>query len=113
MPVKIGRICELIAEPGMEGSVLKTVLDDAEAEGVAVADYLCSSKRFEDVMPQYGFVPSTHPAAKQIPLLFQPIDRKKTAVPYMAYMANIPNADKGKVEDWYFTKGDADNDRPN
>lgn len=109
--VKIGRICELIAEQGMEGNVLKAVLDDAQSRGVAVADFVCSSKRFESIMPQYGFVPSTGPAGEQIPLLFQPIDRKKTSIPYMAYCANIPDADR--IEDWYFTKGDADNDRPN
>jgi hypothetical protein len=64
-----------------------------------------------DLFGRHGFLPGTHPAAAEIPLLYQPVDRRKQEVHFLADLQNIPNA--SRVEHWYATKSDGDQDRPN
>lgn len=110
IPMRVGRIVELISEADVEGSLLSALLDDAQSQGVAVLDFFCSSQRFSVLMARYSFLHGRDKVAAQIPFLFQPIERR-TGVPFMAYLANVP--DVSKVRDWYVTKGDGDQDRPN
>jgi hypothetical protein len=109
--VRVGRIVELVSEAGLESCLLKAVIDDARLQEVAALDFFCSSRRFSAVMGRCGFLPGGDGAAAQIPALFQPIDRRRTAIPFMAYLRNLPDA--AGAYDWYVTKGDGDQDRPN
>jgi hypothetical protein len=45
-----------------------------------------------------------------MPVLFQPIDRARTGIPFMADVTKLPPIE---LDEWYVTKGDADQDRPN
>ena len=62
-------------------------------------------------MAQKGFLSPGDPASNQIPILFQPIDRRRTAIPFMAYLKNLDAEVEGVS--WHVTKGDGDQDRPN
>lgn len=111
MQARVGRIVELVSETGVERCLLKAVIDDARLHDVAVLDFFCSSRRFSTIMGQCGFLPAEDKAAVEIPTLFQPIDRRRTGIPFMAYLLNVPDATE--PHDWYVTKGDGDQDRPN
>jgi GNAT superfamily N-acetyltransferase len=111
VPVRMGRIVELVAESSLEKCLLKTVIDDARSQDVVALDFFCSSRRFSSVMARCGFLAGGDKATDQIPTLFQPIDRRRTGIPFMAYLRNVPDATE--FRDWYVTKGDGDQDRPN
>ena len=111
MPVRVGRIVDLVCEAEVEESLLRVVLDDARSQGVALLDFFCSSQRFSTLMAQHCFLPGEDEAVAQIPILFQPIDHRRTGIPFMAYLGNFPDATRSL--DWYVTKGDGDQDRPN
>jgi GNAT superfamily N-acetyltransferase len=111
LPVRVGRIVELVAESGLERCLLDTVIDDARSQDVVALDFFCASQRFSTLMAQCGFIAGEDNAAAQIPTLFQPIDRRRTGIPFMAYLRNVPDA--AELHDWYVTKGDGDQDRPN
>src|SRR2546423_14773576 len=53
MPVKVGRIVEIVAEKDMEGPVLGALLADARSQGVAALDFFCASRRFAGTMSEY------------------------------------------------------------
>jgi hypothetical protein len=109
--IRVGRILEFVSFPDVEEYLLQGVLDDALSQGVAVVDFFCSSRSMSEVMTQHGFLPGEDEAAAQLPTLFQPIDWKRQSIPFMAYLRNAPDA--LEVNDWYVTKGDGDQDRPN
>jgi len=87
------------------------VMEDAKSQGVAVMDFFNASKRLADVMTRHGFLPGESEPAMQIPMLFQPVDRRRSGIRFMASLGNVPEA--AEVQDWYVTKSDGDQDRPN
>jgi hypothetical protein len=111
MSLRVGRIVELVSESMLETSLVKTVIEDARSQDVVALDFFCSSRRFSRTMARCGFLPDGDNATAQIPTLFQPIDRRRTGIPFMAYLRNVPDATE--LYDWYVTKGDGDQDRPN
>jgi GNAT superfamily N-acetyltransferase len=111
MQVRMGRIVELVSESSLERCLLKAVIDDAQLQDVVALDFFCSSRRFSTMMARCGFLADGDKGTAQIPTLFQPIDRRRTGIPFMAYLRNVPDATE--LRDWYVTKGDGDQDRPN
>jgi GNAT superfamily N-acetyltransferase len=108
VPVKVGRIVELVSEPKDAGRLLRAIVDDARTQGVAILDFFCSTPRLAPPMVDAGF--STE-AAAHFPMLFQPIDRTRTGVLFMAHLRKCPDATA--LGDWYVTTSDGDQDRPN
>lgn len=107
----VGRIVELVADEGYEDRLLGALVDDARSSGVALLDFFCSSGRFAAAMARSGFLAGDRAPANEIPILFQPIDRRRSGIHFMARARDgraITDAD-----DWYVTKGDGDQDRPN
>jgi GNAT superfamily N-acetyltransferase len=111
LPVRVGRLVELITETDNDNGVLSAVLHDARRQGVAVMDFFCASRRVEGLLARHGFLPGENAAAAQIPVLFQPVDRRRGGIRFMTQLGTAPEADH--VLDWYVTKSDADQDRPN
>lgn len=111
LPVRVGRIVELVAERDFETRILNAIVTDARSNEVAALDFFCASDRLSNVFTECGFLPGTHPSVTDIPLLYQPIDRRKTGITFLADLQNIP--DVAGIEDWYVTKSDGDQDRPN
>ena len=108
---RVGRIVELVSEPEAARCLLRAVLADALSRGVAALDFFCSSGRLSALLTREGFLPGEDEAAAQLPILFQPIDWRRQGISFMAYLRNTPGADG--LRDWYVTKGDGDQDRPN
>ena len=115
LPVRVGRLVELILDMehplDVDGYLLNVVLDDARSQGVAVMDFFCASQRMTEVMTRNEFLPGQSEPASRIPMLFQPVDRRRSGIRFMANLGNIPEA--AEVQDWYVTKSDGDQDRPN
>ncbi|MFL5732339.1 MAG: hypothetical protein ACJ78Q_03985 [Chloroflexia bacterium] len=127
IPVRVGRIVELVAEGDAEEGLLDGVIEDARAEGVAVLDFFCTSARPVETLSRLGFLPGENEAAARIPMLFQPLDRRRSGILFLAYLRG--QAQGGQAQgaapttgtrafdlralDWYVTKGDGDQDRPN
>src|SRR2546422_2867901 len=111
MSVRVGRIVEFVSLPDVEEYLLRAVLDDALSQSVAAVDFFCSSRRLSEMMIRQGFLAGEDEAAAQLPTLFQPIDWKRQSISFMAYLRNAPDATE--LDDWYVTKGDGDQDRPN
>ena len=111
LPVSVGRIVEFVSQSDAADSLLECVLDDARAHDAALVDFFCSSPRLSAFMRNQGFVSGEGSEAAKLPLLFQPVDRRRTAVHLMAYLLNVPETSRPK--EWYVTKSDGDQDRPN
>ena len=110
MPLRVGRIVELVSEAGSEGVLLDAVCNDARSQDVALLDFFNASQRFTSLMRSRGFLLATEEPAAQVPILFQPLDRRRTHIPFMAHLGSF--SDAASLE-WYVTRADGDQDRPN
>lgn len=110
-PVKIGRLVELVAEADCLGGLLCVVIEDCRANNVALVDFFCSAAKLATVLLEHGFLPGDQEPARQIPVLFQPVDRRRVGIPFMAHLAKLPG--NRNFSEWYVTKSDGDQDRPN
>jgi GNAT superfamily N-acetyltransferase len=108
---RVGRIVELVGEADHLQPLLHGLVADARRDGVAMLDLFCSSPRLRPAMTGEGFLPGEAPPARALPMLFQPIDRSRTGILFMADVRKCPEADG--IDDWYVTSADGDQDRPN
>lgn len=108
--VTVGRLVELVAEPGAANALLGAVLEDARARGVTLVDFFSSSPQLAPALQAHGFLTGEEAPVAQIPLLFQPLDRRRVAIHFMAQLARVSGA--AGLASWYVTKSDADQDRP-
>jgi len=109
LPVRIGRMVELVASPVASRPLIAAVIDGARQSGAAVVDFFCSSRRVAGPLLESGFLPGTESPAAEIPMLFQPVDRGRVGVLFMAHLGDAPD---GASLDWYVTTADGDQDRP-
>jgi hypothetical protein len=58
-----------------------------------------------------GFLPGDAPVTDQVPILYQPIDRRRAGIRFLADLSQVPSAPL--IHEWYVTKADGDQDRPN
>jgi hypothetical protein len=107
---KVGRLVELVAEPATADALLRAALHDARAQGAVLIDFFCSSVALTSVLQARGFLAGPESPVAELPMLFQPLDRRRSAIYFMAYLAKLPSATDLR---WYVTKSDADQDRPN
>ena len=107
LSTNVGRLVELISEPGFDACLLDAVVEDARAHQVVLLDFFCSSRRVSRLMIQSGF---SLTSGDLFPVLFQPVDRAKRRI---AFVARLGGGHHTTDLDWYVTKGDGDQDRPN
>lgn len=108
LPVTVGRIVELIAAPEDAAGLLHGMARDAAAEGAAIIDFFCSRPSLRPPLEAAGFSAGL---SHRVPMLFQPIDRTRSGVLFMADVRKCAAA-ANQVE-WYVTTSDGDQDRPN
>ena len=111
LPVSVARMVEFVSQSDAADPLLTRVLNDARAQDAAMIDFFCSNPRLSAFMGNHGFTSEQSPEAAKLPLLFQPVDRRRTAVHFMAYLLNVPESLRPKT--WHVTKSDGDQDRPN
>jgi GNAT superfamily N-acetyltransferase len=111
LPVKVGRLVELVGTSPTIAALVGATLEDAREEDVALIDFFCSSPLMAEPLRAKGFLSGHDAPVVQLPMLFQPVDRRRTAIPFLAYLAKAPAG--ASVGHWHVTKGDGDQDRPN
>jgi hypothetical protein len=109
--VRVGRIVEVVATPEWVVPVLAGLVDDAAADGVALLDFLCSSRALAAPLAAIGFLPGDSASAGALPLVFQPVDWSRTSPRFMVFDRKLSQAITPDA--WYVTSGDGDQDRPN
>jgi acyl carrier protein len=109
--IRVSRIVELVADPGYEECLLSTLAADARTQGAVAADYFCGDGELDGVLQRAGYLPGDHAAAQQVPVLYQPIDRRRAGIRFLADVRRVPEADQ--LTRWYVSKADGDQDRPN
>lgn len=110
---RVGRLVEYLEAVDRDrpdSALLAAVLADARSMGVSLVDFFCADPAPARRLAQHGFV--ADPALlSPVPVLFQPIDRGRSGIPFMAQSTRPGVA--VAVQPWYVTKGDGDQDRPN
>jgi hypothetical protein len=108
LPIRIGRIVELVGDAGHLVDLARAIVADGAAQGAVLFDFFCASGRVDGPLAEAGFC-SGGPQAQSIPFLFQPIDRSRDGVLFMASVQKTGAASPGE---WYVTTADGDQDRP-
>ncbi len=110
MPIRVGRVLELVgADTAADRALLQNIAEDARTEGVALIDFFCSSARPGPALLAEGFLPDSDPRAADVPMLFQPLDRRRAGI---VFVADLRKARDVQTREWYVTKSDGDQDRP-
>jgi hypothetical protein len=110
-PVTVCRITELVADVPLAANIIRAVVHEARDAGAAMVDFSCSSRRLEQPLISEGFLPAEVEPASQLPMLFQPVNRSRRGIRFMAHLRKVPQA--AALTEWYVTRGDGDQDRPN
>ena len=109
--VLLGRIVELFGAPSELESLVSAICNHAMERDVVMMDFYCTGNDMHNALDANGFKRGDSGMAEYMPQLFQPIDRRRTGI---ACMIHAPSVDVPHASvDWYATKGDADQDRPN
>jgi GNAT superfamily N-acetyltransferase len=109
-PTRIGRIVELFGDESYRVPLLRALIRDGVDRGVSAFDFFCSDPRIESAMRETGFLLSSEAPASAVPALFQPVDRTRSG---MLFMARLPKTSAARaLADWYVTSADGDQDRP-
>jgi hypothetical protein len=111
LPVRVGRIVEWLGEETAAPALMAAVLDDARTEGAALVDFFCASARHSGTLERCGFLSDARPEVTRYPVVFQPVDRRRTATRFMVHLKDRTAA--STPFEWYVTSGDGDQDRPN
>ena len=114
---RIGRLVEFLPTSQQNAKDLLSVfwykLYEAEAFG---ADYYNYHGETGIRMKEYDFLPvDSHPDGQLIPARFQPLESKGGRIMSAVFVGNetIPTCSSDAQCLWYWTKSDADQDRPN
>ena len=102
------RIIDLLASGATQDALLRTALQIARSRGAILADFFCSLTCYDSALQRAGFFDEADHQDGRIAALFQPLDFRKTGIRVLV------SAPAGKTAaDWYISKGDSDQDRPN
>jgi GNAT superfamily N-acetyltransferase len=107
---KIWRIVELITTIENCKEMLKKLITDAVSNNVAFIDFICSSDIYEPAFTEAGFLNDSSKIVQKIAYLFQPLDFRKIGIRLIISPLGGPSFN---INNWYVTKGDSDQDRPN
>jgi hypothetical protein len=107
--LQIARITELFGSAAAVAAAVGHIVAAARADGAAALDFFCAADAPHRTLAAAGFMPVDDPIAQAFPIVFQPIDRARTAVSLMVHQRSASGASRA----WYVTKGDGDQDRPN
>jgi GNAT superfamily N-acetyltransferase len=104
------RVVDVLAQPEHQLALLCAVVRAARARGAAIVDFFCSVGYFDAALKTAGFFDEAEHGDGRIAALFQPLDFRKTGI---RVLASCPGWSNGSLADWYITKADSDQDRPN
>lgn len=113
---RIGRVVEFLPASRTNAQILfaKFLFDLREADA-AGADFYCYHGETRRCLSEMGMPPvETHVDGDCLPARFQPLDAKSPAIASSMFVPNeMPACSFDADCAWYWTKSDADQDRPN
>jgi|SRR3990172_787209 len=108
--IKIWRIVEMLAPMDSCRMIIDQLIDLAFSAEVTMVDFICSFKTYDNVLKSKGFLSDESDIVKGLAYLFQPLDFRKTGIRLIiSYKEELEH----NMDQWYITKGDSDQDRPN
>jgi len=112
---KVLRILEFLGSGPTGTELARAVVQAAESEGVAFSDFYCTSTSFAAPLEEAGFVLEEE-LGVSIPSRFQPLDWQSTSL-NGTFWASPEVAEDSRsffqTSDFYVTRADCDQDRPN
>jgi hypothetical protein len=113
---RIGRIVEFLPASRENAKALfSRLLHDLKEAGAIGADFYCYHGETRRLLAQLGMLPvERHADGQRIPARFQPLDGKTSAIMSSLFAPEeMPACSLDPDCAWYWTKSDADQDRPN
>lgn len=107
----IVRILELFGERTALPSLVDKIVHQASIAGATAIDYFGGEGYAQQLMLDRGFLTQEDSAASDIPVLYQPIDRSRGGIRFLADLSRTQDA--MFIHQWYVSKADGDQDRPN
>jgi len=95
--------------------LLKKFVLDVQRKNADMADFMFSGNYYHKILKTVGFFEANNTIFKNFPILFNPISYKKSYINFMVWSKdkNINQNEFYNPSNWYLTKGDSDQDRPN
>jgi len=104
------RVVDMLARPEHQLALLSGVVLAGKERGAAIIDFYCSLDCYQPALRAAGFFDEAMHSDSHIAELFQPLDFRRTGT---RVLASCPGWSGTRLEDWYITKADSDQDRPN
>ncbi len=113
---RIGRVVEFLPASWQNAKTLfSRLLHDLNEAGAIGADFYCYHSETRNLLAELGMLPvESHADGQCLPARFQPLDDKTSAIMSSMFAPEempVCSFDSNCV--WYWTKSDADQDRPN
>ncbi len=103
---RIARIIDFVATERTQTHLLQSFLRSAHTDGAHAADFLFSHRQYHQSLTESGFFNVKSTDFEQFPIRFSPLSYNKFVI-NIAYDLDVP------LQDFYLTKADSDQDRPN
>lgn len=112
---KVGRIIDFISQDKCEEKIIQNIIFLIRKQNVDFIDFYFSGNFHVKSLLNQGFVENIKYPYTTIPMLFNPLDRGKSDIPWIVYFKEYLKEKKEctNPNNWYITKGDGDQDRPN
>ncbi len=113
---RIGRVVEFLPTSRQNARALfSRFLHDLSDADAICADFYCYHGETRELLTASGMLPAeSHVDGQYIPSRFQPLDDKTSVIMSSIFALNeMPACTPGSDCVWYWTKSDADQDRPN
>jgi GNAT superfamily N-acetyltransferase len=108
---RVIRIVDFLARGRAQGDLLAAAVDLAERRGVAAIDFYCSTDAYHAALMGANFFAEAEYPNERIAARLQPLDYRKTNIRVLA--TPIETGADARAPEWFVTKGDSDQDRPN
>ena len=113
---RILRVVEFLSTAEAEGPLAQAVVQAARDHGVIFADFYCTSKKATEALESIGFKRSvSSESGPHFPSLFQPLEFGEFSLNGTFWLSDRLRDQIGellKLDDFYVTKTDSDQDRP-
>lgn len=112
---KVARIIDFISYDDFEKNILYEIIKYYKKEKIDFIDFFFTGNFHMKSLKKIGFENAQIYPYNSIPMLFNPIDRKRKTINFSFKLINkkLYNENIYNINNWYITKADGDQDRPN
>jgi hypothetical protein len=112
---RIGRTIDFISEDSAEEFILNSIVKIMRSNKTDFIDFFFSGNFHIKSLISQGFVENNKEGYEKIPMLLNPISRTRNFINLIFYMKDYEDKKRELTDfnNWYVTKGDGDQDRPN